>query len=522
LRDGGYNNDWEFGHNTLMNVFECLVSAEIDFIEVGFLDQRRKFDINRSIMPDTDSIKKAFDGLDKKKSLVVAMIDYGTCNISQIKPCSENFIDGIRVIFKMHLMNEALAFCDQLKELGYKVFVQGVSFTTYNEEKMLELITLVNNIRPYAVSIVDTYGLMFKQNLFYYYEFIDKYLDKNIAIGYHAHNNFQLAFSNCIELAKLHENKERMLLLDGSVYGMGKGAGNAPTELLAMYMNEEFDAKYGVSQLLECIDVNIKELYKNFHWGYSLDFFISASNDCHPNYVSYLLEKRTLSIMAINDILQKIPNEAKLAYNKSYIEQLYIEYQTNCINNDDYISLAVAFANKPILLIGPGYSIISEKKVIDDFIELNKPIIISTNFVPENMDINYLFITNSKRYIQQATVIKQSGDKIKIIATSNISKVSGRIDYSINYESIIDKVGDIVDSSFIMLLKMLIKLQVSEVYLAGFDGFAMNTKNFYTFKRDVNLDAEQITVNNNYISKTLSILKNNMAVNFLTQTNYKI
>ena len=44
LRDGGYLNDWEFGHNTMVNVFERLVSAGVDVIEIGFLDARRPLD----------------------------------------------------------------------------------------------------------------------------------------------------------------------------------------------------------------------------------------------------------------------------------------------------------------------------------------------------------------------------------------------------------------------------------------------------------------------------------------------
>lgn len=59
LRDGGYVNDWNFGHNNLISIFERLVNARIDIVEVGFIDERRKFDINRSILPDTIYFFKA-------------------------------------------------------------------------------------------------------------------------------------------------------------------------------------------------------------------------------------------------------------------------------------------------------------------------------------------------------------------------------------------------------------------------------------------------------------------------------
>ena len=127
LRDGGYVNDWNFGHNNLVNILQRLIDAKMDFVEVGFLDDRRPFDINRSIMPNTDCVEKIFGIVDKKQTMALAMIDYGTCDIKNLCPKNQSYLDGIRVIFKKHLMHEALDYCKQVKELGYKVFAQLVS-----------------------------------------------------------------------------------------------------------------------------------------------------------------------------------------------------------------------------------------------------------------------------------------------------------------------------------------------------------------------------------------------------------
>lgn len=106
LRDGGYVNDWKFGHDNIVSIFERLVDANVDIIEIGFLDERRPFDMDRSIMPDTDSVGKIYGMLDRKQADIVGMIDYGTCGIQNIKPCSESYLDGIRVIFKKHIMHQ--------------------------------------------------------------------------------------------------------------------------------------------------------------------------------------------------------------------------------------------------------------------------------------------------------------------------------------------------------------------------------------------------------------------------------
>ena len=196
LRDGGYVNDWKFGNENLVSVFERLVDSNVDIIEVGFLDDRRPFDIDRSIMPTTKCADKIFGSLDKKSAMVVGMIDYGTCTLDNLSACADSYLDGIRVIFKKHLMHEAMEYCRQVKALGYKVFSQLVSITTYSDEELLELVQLVNDVKPYAVSMVDTYGLLHPEDLLHYYKILDENVIPEVQIGFHAHNNLQLGYAN--------------------------------------------------------------------------------------------------------------------------------------------------------------------------------------------------------------------------------------------------------------------------------------------------------------------------------------
>ena len=208
LRDGGYVNDWEFGHDNIVNIFERVVSSGVDFIEIGFLDDRRDFDFNRSIMPDTASIADIFGNLNKKDTLVVSMVDYGTCDISRLMPCKESFLDGIRVIFKKETMYPAMDFCRQVKALGYKVFSQLVSITSYSDEELIEVVTLANQIHPYALSMVDTYGLLNPDELKHIADVINEHLDSDIVMGFHAHNNFQLGFINATTMLNLYTDRD--------------------------------------------------------------------------------------------------------------------------------------------------------------------------------------------------------------------------------------------------------------------------------------------------------------------------
>ena len=520
LRDGGYLNDWEFGHNNIVNIFERLVSSGVDIIEVGFLDDRRAYDFNRTIQPDTQSINQCFEKLHAEHSMLVGMIDYGTCDISNIQPCEECILDGIRVIFKKHLRKEALDFCRQLKEKGYKVFAQLVSITSYHDEELLDLIQLANKVMPYAVSMVDTYGLMHQDNLLHYFHLLDKHLAPEISIGYHSHNNFQMAYANCIEFMAQKINRD--ILLDGTIYGMGKSAGNAPIELLAMHMNQHYNKSYDIAQILEAIDSSVMEFYRQKQWGYNMFYYIAAANDCHPNYVSYLMNKRTLSVKEIDSVLKNLVPDKRLLYDEEYIEKCYLMYQEHEIDDHTvYTSLNHLLTGREILLLGPGCNIAAQKERVHAWLQNHDTINIAINFVPEEYHVDYLFLTNTKRYLMLSTRLTDL--EIPIIATSNITKRMGNFEYELNYGTLIDEKAVIIDNPLLMLLKVLSKTGAEYIYLAGFDGYNGQIGNNYIEQNmEYHFTENEALELNKYVSECLSGYAQKMHISFLTDTLYDL
>jgi len=523
LRDGGYVNDWKFGHDQIVEIFKRLISAGIDVVEIGFLDDRRAYDDNRTIMPDTQAINKIFGGLDKGNSIVVAMIDYGTCRLEHIQHCSDTFIDGIRVIFKEPLMYEALDFCKQLKQLGYIVYAQMVSVTTYTDEKLKEYAELVNSVEPYATSMVDTYGLMHPFQLLHIFEILNTYLNPQIAIGFHGHNNLQMAYANAI--AYLNSHTSRILIVDGTLYGMGKSAGNAPSELLAAYMNHHYGITYDIIRMLETIDTFILEIYQKQYWGYTISFFIAACYQCHPNYINFLIDKKTLSVKQIIDMLQSIIPSKKLMYDAAYAEKLYVDYQSiQCDDTAVMTWLKQVVAEKNIVILGPGNNLNKQKYRVKKYIKKNKPLIMAVNFVPADIKVDYIFLTNAKRYSQLADDMGNSvnnGHDIGIIATSNVTKTKGSFPYVLNFSTLIDTNTEIIDNSLVMLIKAMIKVQVKCVNLAGFDGYSRKNDNYFNASREYTFVKEKAGYLNGYISDFLASVKEKITVNFITSSRYK-
>lgn len=475
LRDGGYLNDWEFGKSNIINIFERLVSAGVDIIETGFLDDRRSFDENRTIFPDTKSADRIYKKLSKGSSMIVGMIDYGTCSIDNVSPAAESYLDGIRVIFKKQKMHEAIEFCKKVRDKGYKVFAQAVSITSYNDEELSELIGLVNDLMPYAFSLVDTYGLLHKGELRHYFDFACAHLDRSIGIGYHAHNNFQLAYANCIELMD-DPPKDRLLIVDGTLYGMGKSAGNTPIELLVMHMNGYHGGHYHNSQILEAIEVTMLDMSRKVRWGYSFKFFLAASHDCHPNYVNYLMDIGKLSVKSISEILDMLEGDKKLLYDSDYIRELYFDYQKrHCADSDSVSKLISDLSGADVLIMGPGKNIYDQKDRVDAYLAAGSRVAISINFIPDGYDTDYVFMSNAKRYVQLCSALNEQKEKSKLIATSNITRTLGEFDYTLNYSDLLDEEALLPDNPLIMLLKILKKAGVSSIGLAGFDGYREKT-----------------------------------------------
>lgn len=522
LRDGGYINDWEFGNNVLVSVLDRLCDAGVDVVEVGFLDDRRPFDKNRSIFPNTDSINNIYGNCKKNLPMLVAMIDYGTCSISSIKPCNESIIDGIRVIFKKQRMYEAMKFCAELKKLGYKVFSQLVSITSYKKSDLEEITSLVNEVKPYAVSLVDTYGLLTPESLLEYYSYLDENVESEIQIGFHAHNNLQLAFANC--RAFLGKKTTRNILVDGTLFGMGKSAGNAPIELLAQYMNEEFSSSYKVGSLVESISEVIIPLSKKYTWGYQTLFFLSAKHKCHPNYVNYFLKKNNLNWNVIDSLLDKIPdNDLKLLYDEKFAEDLYQDYLLSILNDTrTYEKLSSSLEGKSILLIGPGNNAYLEKDKIIKFLKENDSYTISVNYIPDYLSPDFLFISKNNRYIELENKLNTLHVPIKIIATSNLSERNSKFDFVLNRLPLLEENEKINDNAFLMLIKALKQANITHIYCAGFDGYSQHSKNFFDSEMEYDFIRDITDYLNVHITDMIKAFRKDITIDFITTSKYDL
>lgn len=509
LRDGGYINDWKFGKEAIDFIIRKMCATGVEYIEIGFI-KRTEPDENRTVYPDIDSISKVISPK-KENVLYVGMIDVNDpYPLEELKPRDENTIDAIRVIFKQDRLEEGYEYVKGVMERGYLTMVQLVSTNTYSDTELIATLEKFNELKPHAVYIVDSLGMIKRRDFLRMTYLFDNHLDENVALGYHSHNNLQQAQGNAEALVEMGLTRD--LIIDASVYGMGRGAGNLNLELFSDYLNEYHSKNYNIEPMLEIIDEYLGDIYAEQPWGYSLPYYLSATNGCHPNYAKYYFEKRTLTEKALNELLKTIEPKDKPVYSKDRAERYYATYMKNYVDDRNSAqTLGNSIKGKKIIVLGSGKSIHEYREKINERID-GDCIVISIGFVSDMFPIDYVFCSNMRRYPN----IRDTD--VPMIFTSNIDRDG---DLKFNYSSYISDDPIVVDNSGMMLFRILISLDVKEVFVAGMDGYAdVMRDNFYNDAYETNIPMPNLM--NLHLSKEINKLNKRMRIVFLTPTKYDL
>lgn len=519
LRDGGYINDWKFSYGNAKEIVAGLNRANIEIIEVGFLDHDADGIAEGTKFKTVNQIKSVIPETMICQAKIVAMIMLGKFQASEIPNRDDCILDGIRICFKKDQLHEAMDLADKIAKKGFDIYIQPASITDYSNEEIEKLLLAVNDIHPLAVYIVDTYGLMNKEEVLEVYKRFNQFLLDDIHIGFHSHNNLQLSFANSKELIEASEG--RFLIVDSCVFGMGRGAGNLCTELITKYINEKYEKRYDLLPIMEIVDKYIDPLFKIYSWGYSVPYYVAALAKCHPNYATFLADKHSLGVNAIHNILTCIPEDKKRNYDESEIKQLYVQYQKKDIDDEKtLLEFAERIQDKKVLLLAPGSSIKKEYEGIKQFILTEVPFCISINFVPETIEADIVFFCNRKRYDEQKLKINKCN---KIMLSSNISDEESLGKMIVNYNALINSDYATPDISGAMALRLLTKIGVKEVYLAGFDGFSVDYReSFFDASFSYGIDSEVNRNRNDDFEKQLKVLSKQIKINFITDSLYKI
>lgn len=470
LRDGAYIVNSVFGVPAIKGIIQKMVEANVDIVECGWL-KNDPHQVGSTFYHVPDDLKQYL--LQKNnRSIYTVMIDWDRYNLDNLPECDGESVDAVRVVFPHGKHKEGISVGEKIKAKGYKVFYQAANTLAYSDDDLKELAEEINKVHPVALSIVDTFGAMYNSDLEHITSVLDEYLDSDIKLGFHSHNNQQLSFALTIHFIDILENSGRNIIVDSSLCGMGRGAGNTPTELLANYLNERHHCNYEMNMVMDAIDMYMGYFQENYTWGYSTPYFIAGMYCCHVNNIAYLLKNHRTTAKDMRNIIGALSENERKSYDYDLLEEKYIENQNRNVNDDDVLEeLKNSFAGKEILLIAPGKSVKDESEKIQRYITEHQPIVIGINAMNPDYDLDYFFVINTVRYNYAKEIYSDQFAATKKILLSNIKTEPDEDEYIINFNRVVKRGWEYFDNSVINCLRLMDKLHIQNVSIAGFDGF---------------------------------------------------
>ena len=276
VRDGGLINNHDFDLRFVKEVYRALSAAGVDYMEIGYKNSKRLFspkEFGKWKFCDDDDIKKVKEGIKSDMKLSV-MVDVDRVDVDDVKPRKDSPFEMVRVASYVKDIDKAIFLVNHFADKGYETTVNIMAISRALDNELNEALhQLEEESKAQVIYLVDSFGALYQESI----EFLVKKFKsilKTKEIGIHAHNNQQLAFGNTIE-GIIHDAN----YVDGTVYGLGRAAGNCPLELLIGFLK---NPKFDIRPILDLISKEFIPLREKIEWGYIIPYAITGILDEHP------------------------------------------------------------------------------------------------------------------------------------------------------------------------------------------------------------------------------------------------
>lgn len=279
IRDGGLCNNFEFTDEFVTELYKSNVKSGIDYMEFGYKASKNLFktsDFGKWKFCDEEDIRRIV-GENVSDMKLAVMADVGRCDYkTDFLPKKDSVIDLIRVACYIHQIPSAIEMIEYFHELGYETSCNIMAISQANLNQVEEALEMISDSSVDVIYLVDSYGSLYPENAADLAKTYLEAAEKNgKKVGFHAHNNQNLAFANTIETLSYGVS-----YLDATALGMGRGAGNCAMELLLGFLKNPKYSLYGLLEFIEKYMVPLKE--SGVVWGYDLQYLFTGQLNRHP------------------------------------------------------------------------------------------------------------------------------------------------------------------------------------------------------------------------------------------------
>jgi len=397
------------------------------------------------------------------------------------------------------------------------------------------------------VYVADSYGSMLP---FQIPAFFEPLLEAGFRVGFHPHNNIQMAFANTLEAIRTGVH-----IIDSSIYGMGRGAGNLPTEIILSYLMRRSTNSYNVLPVLNCIERFFLDLRQETPWGYELPYMISGMLNCHPDYAKEFLRRKTFSMEDIWAGIECIRELHPVGFSADMVEKLissgFVSASkagaTVCTN--ETVAPTAESLPKPtyinrhkgreFLVLANGPNLKVYKSEIKEFINRYNPVVLGANYLGGLFVPDYHAFNNKKRFV---THVEEVDPSSRLLLGANFSPEMIREYIDRDYEPLVfhDRLSadfNVIDGVItsncgtisVLLIGVALVMGADRVFVAGMDGYldrrAACQSLFYDEKFDVkehDLNVKRHQTNERFLKQIDEYIQRNggEGVHIITPTTH--
>lgn len=487
IRDGGYYTHWDFDSETVDVYIKSFNELPVEYLEVGYRSKKMSGYLGKYFYCPTSSLKEIKAKSNKKLAIILNEKDVKLVDAEILLNPIKGLVTMIRMAVDPKNFNRALMLANKVKGMGFEVAFNVMYMSTWKyEKKFIELLPKIDSNVDYFY-MVDSFGGVYPDDV---RETISLVRSKtNVKLGFHGHNNLEMALANT--LVAIEEGVD---IVDATITGMGRGAGNLKTELLLTTLQAKGEIELNYNELSRVVDV-FSKLQKKYEWGTNLPYMVSGANSLPQKQVMEWVGKRYYSY---NSIIRALNNQSQ--------------------GREDNVSLprlnAVEIKYKRALIIGGGESAVRHSEALDQFLTLNPEILIihassknALSFTKIPNEQMFCLVGNEGHRLEEVFGdIKIEGQCIlppfpRKMGTY-IPKALKESAFELKEMSFTNRFKD---SHTAIAMQLLIELNLEEIYVAGYDAyqgvitlqqqelFNENQILFNLFKLETELELKSVT-----------------------------
>lgn len=301
LRDGGYYTSWDFDPITVRTYLSALSRLPIDHVELGYVNDPQPGYAGEFFFLAPERLAYARSLLRPDQKLVV-MIDGKGTTPERMRPLFAHLaplVDMVRITVAPNAIGHGVALARALKEAGLKVGFNLMYLSTYQDNIGAISAAFEAADSFDSIALVDSYGGCLPSSVARLFRDLRQALPGK-TLGFHGHDNMSLAFAN--SLAAIEGGAD---VIDGTLVGMGRGAGNLRIETLLVHLDSASNASALDYQALSSVIEPFEALRVVHGWGTNLPYMISGANNLPQRDVMNWISKNRYSVLSIIQALQR-------------------------------------------------------------------------------------------------------------------------------------------------------------------------------------------------------------------------